>query len=32
VIAWEACDGDALLALAYALDMLKAKREARPAA
>ncbi len=28
VVAWQACDGDALLALVYALDFLKAKREA----
>ena len=30
--AWEAFDGDALLALDYALDMLEAKREAHPEA
>lgn len=27
LVAWEACDGDSLLALAYVLDVLKAKQE-----
>jgi hypothetical protein len=27
LVAWEACDGDGLLALAYVLDVLKAKQE-----
>jgi hypothetical protein len=27
LLAWEACDGDSLLALAYVLDVLKAKQE-----
>lgn len=27
VVAWEACDGDLLLALGYALDVLKTKAE-----
>jgi hypothetical protein len=27
LVAWEACDGDSLLALAYVLDVLKAKHE-----
>lgn len=27
VIAWDACDGDGLLALAYALDVLKMRQE-----
>ena len=31
-MAWEACDGDPLLALAYVLDVLEAKREAAEAA
>lgn len=29
LVAWEACDGDSLLALAYVLDVLKAKQEGR---
>jgi hypothetical protein len=29
LVAWEACDGDGLLALAYVLDVLKAKQEGR---
>jgi hypothetical protein len=28
LVAWEACDGDGLLALAYVLDVLKETREA----
>jgi hypothetical protein len=30
--AWEACDGDPLLAIVYALDILEAKQEAHPEA
>ncbi len=27
LVAWEACDGDSLLALAYVLDVLRARQE-----
>ena len=32
VVAWNACDGDPLLALGYALEVLEAKRAAADAA